>query len=159
MGKRPSVGNYKRFTVAALPDRYAGPVQNACYGLRAELIAQLCDVDVATARRWKSGKSRIPYCAAMTLLRDLTLFGKEWAGWRLQGEEILSPDGWTINRNHALSVPLLEGQVKALEQKMKKMREEHERKTAMLLKQLRRYKTWEDKEDQPAPPDEIPLIA
>lgn len=30
----------------------------------------------------------------------------------------MSPEGWTINRNHALTVPLMHGQISALRQKI-----------------------------------------
>jgi hypothetical protein len=38
---------------------------NECYGIPADVIARLCRVDVATARRWKGGVTRIPETAKM----------------------------------------------------------------------------------------------
>lgn len=89
-------------------------MQNACYGKRAEDIAALCRVDLATARRWKSGKSRMPYAAQALVNGDLGAFSPYWVGWLLRGEDIISPDQWTIRRNDALSVQLLMGQISAL---------------------------------------------
>lgn len=117
-----------------------GSVQNACYGIPAEVIARLCQVDIATARRWKSGKSRIPYAAVVLLEGDLGAFGKHWRGWTVRDDTILSPDGWRINRNDALSVPLLLAQVDALRQ------------------QVADLKDWLEKQEQPAPGAEIPQI-
>lgn len=88
------------------------------YGIRAEEIARRCGVDVATARRWKTGKSRIPAAAAAVISGDLGAFSKEWQGWRIQGEFIVSPDQWKVSRNDALAVPLMHGQISALRAKL-----------------------------------------
>lgn len=124
MGSPPSRGKYERFTAEPLPERYRAPVQNASYGMSAERIAAVCGVDVATARRWKSGRSRIPHAAAALLLGDLGAFGNHWSGWRVAGDALVSPDGWKINRNHALSVPLMEAQIKQRDAKIAAL-EEH----------------------------------
>lgn len=113
MGSRPSVGKYKRFTEKQRPDRYGGGVQNALLGIPAERIARVCFVDIATARRWKAGKSRIPPLAVLALNGDMAIFGfKEWELWRVDHGNIFSPDQWKIDRNHALSVPLMEAQLR-----------------------------------------------
>lgn len=112
VGHRAKPEKYRRFTVALAADAYASRMQNACYGMSAERIAALCQVDVATARRWKSGRSRIPYVASLVLAGDLGVFGKDWSGWCIEGGNIRSPDGWVIDRNHALSVPLMEAQLR-----------------------------------------------
>ncbi len=39
-------------------------------------------------------------------------------GWTINGGDIVSPEGWTIDRNHALTVPLMHGQISALRQKI-----------------------------------------
>lgn len=49
---------------------------------------------------------------------DLSELGLEWTGWRYRGGELTSPDGWRINRNDALAVPLMEGQIQALRDKL-----------------------------------------
>jgi hypothetical protein len=69
---------------------------------------------VSTARRWKTGKLKIPYACAVLLSGDLGAFSKHWDGWRIQGESIISPDGWQIRRDDALTVPLMHGQISAL---------------------------------------------
>jgi hypothetical protein len=50
----------------------------------------------------------------MILSRDLGCFAPEWAGWTIKDEDLVSPDGWTVNRNDALIVPLMHGQIAAL---------------------------------------------
>jgi hypothetical protein len=97
------------------------PMADCTYGVRAERIAELCGVDIATARRWKAGTSRIPYAAAALILGDLGAFSKFWQGWRIVDEELVSPDSWKVSRNDALAVPLLHGQIAALRQRIKEL--------------------------------------
>lgn len=83
------------------------------YGLAAEIIAERTGVDVSTARRWKSGATRIPKAAAAVLKADLGCFSSEWAGWRLDGQDLVSPEGWRIARGQVLNVPLMRQQLAA----------------------------------------------
>ena len=98
-------------------------VSKCTYGIPAHVIAERCGVDLSTARRWKSGRSRVPAAAAALLLRDLGAFSGAWAGWRVSndGEELVSPDGWRVSRNDALAVPLLHGQIQALRARVKEL--------------------------------------
>jgi len=89
-------------------------VADCTIGIPAQVIAERCRVDIATARRWKSGRSRVPPAAAALLLGELGMFSPAWRGWRIVDEEIISPDGWRISRNDALAVPLLHAQISAL---------------------------------------------
>ena len=87
----------------------------AIFGLSAMYIAKACAVDLSTARKWKSGARVPPKTAVMILARDLGCFAAEWAGWSLNGDNLVPPFGsWTINRNDALAVPLMFGQISAL---------------------------------------------
>jgi hypothetical protein len=65
-----------------------------CYGIPAEVIARLCKVNVATARRWKRGATRMPEAAKMILSADLSAFSPAFAGWTLRGGKLVSPEGW-----------------------------------------------------------------
>lgn len=92
------------------------------YGIPINEIAQICHVSLKTAARWKAGQS-VPPKTALIVLRikwygDLAELGPEWTGWRYRGGELTSPDGWRINRNDALAVPLMEGQIQALRDKL-----------------------------------------
>jgi len=84
-------------------------VDNCTLGIPAQVIAERCRVDIATARRWKSGRSRVPSAAAALISGELGMFSRAWRGWRIVDEEIISPDGWRISRN----VPLLHAQLSA----------------------------------------------
>lgn len=84
---------------------------SCAYGIPAEVIAERCGVDVSTARRWKSGATRIPRTAELVLEADLGAFGRPWRGWRIDGEELVSPEGWRISCGDVLSVPLMRQQI------------------------------------------------
>jgi hypothetical protein len=88
------------------------------YGLNVSEIARVCRVTERTARRWKEGSRRPPESALMVLRRNLGAFSEHWKGWTINGPDIVSPDGWCIDRNHALTVPLMHGQISALRQKI-----------------------------------------
>ena len=97
-------------------------MQNALCGFRAEDIAAICQVDLATARRWKAGTSRVPYAAVALVTGDLGAFSPYWKSWLIRGEEIVSPDGWTVRRNDALAVPLLHSQIAALRSELEQLK-------------------------------------
>ena len=86
---------------------------NECYGIPAEVIARLCKVDVATARRWKRGATRMPEAAKMILSADLGAFSPAFAGWTLRAGNLVSPEGWLATPGDILSIPLLRAQVAA----------------------------------------------
>jgi hypothetical protein len=116
------------------PSRHAN---SAVYGVRAQVIAEICHVDIATARRWKSGASRMPHAAQALITGDLGAFSPFWQDWRIKGDAILSPNGWQIRRDDALIVPLLLGQVNALRA------------------ELAQYREWAELAEQPPSPRRI----
>lgn len=81
------------------------------YGIPINEIARICRVSLKTAARWKDGTICPSYCAIQMLARDLSCFAPEWRGWTIKGEELLSPEGWSITRNDVLAAPLLRAQV------------------------------------------------
>lgn len=80
--------------------------QNALYGIRSEDIAAWCGVHITTARRWKR-YGDLPVTAAIVIaLRsrgELELIDPAWAGWRLRGGVIVSPDGAEYTPGEVLS--------------------------------------------------------
>lgn len=92
------------------------------YGMSAEQIAERAGVDVSTARRWKSGKSRIPAAAQLVLEADLGAFSRAARGWKIDGETLVSPEGWRITLGEVLSLPLLQRQVAAAERELRVMK-------------------------------------
>jgi hypothetical protein len=116
------------------------PERNVLFGISVSEIASICQVDLATARRWKRGATCPPAAALMLLSRDLGYLDPDWRGWRIQGGLIISPDQWTVSRNDALSVPLLHGQIAALRHDLARARE-----------QLEELKRTPQADDQPLP--------
>lgn len=94
---------------------------DALYGLPIKYIVQVCRVSEKTAARWKAGTTCPPYSALALLTGDLGALSTHWRGWTIRGEEIISPEQWTVSRNDALSVPLLRQQVKVLEAELRKI--------------------------------------
>ena len=90
---------------------------NECYGIPVEEIAWLCKVDVRTARRWKSGESRMPETARMILAGDLGCFDPAWRGWMLRDGKLISPEGWEATAGDVLSIPLMRAQINAYQAK------------------------------------------
>lgn len=65
------------------------------HGYPAELIAQWCGVDRATATLWKQNKRRASRQALrlFTLHRDGRILGDAWQGWVVRDAKIVDPDG------------------------------------------------------------------
>lgn len=89
------------------------------YGVPIKELARLCQVSLKTATRWKNGQT-VPPATAILVLRlkyhgDLGVLSGEWEGWYYRDGTLISPDGWRIDRNDALAVPLLHGHIKALQ--------------------------------------------
>jgi DNA-binding transcriptional regulator YiaG len=99
-----------------IPNRV--PVARELYGINVKEIAAVCKVTERTARRWKDGARSPPESALMVLRRDLRCFSDYWRGWTINGEDIVSPEGWCIDRNQAMTVPLMHGQISALREKI-----------------------------------------
>ena len=104
---------YRRLAQIARPAD--ARVVSETYGISAETIAALCGVNIATARRWKRGISRIPVAAKKLLAGDLSAFGREWRGWTIRDGKIVSPEGWAYTPGEVLSLTLLRAQVAHLE--------------------------------------------
>lgn len=98
----------------------------ALFGISASELSRICQVDLATARRWKRGATCPPKTALMIIARDLGCFATEWRNWTIRGEDLVSPDGWCVNRNDALIVPLMHGQIAALRAQICQLKEEAE---------------------------------
>lgn len=111
-----------------------------CFGKSSEEIATVCEVDIATARRWKRGATSASPAALMLLSRDLGCLDPAWRGWTIRDSQIISPEGWTVSRNDALSVPLLHSQIAMLRQDL-----------AKALAELQALKRAPEADDQPLP--------
>lgn len=85
--------------------------KSVTYGIPAEEIALLCGVSLRTACRWKSGAVTMDTASKLILAGDLGCFAPEWSGWVVNGNLLISPEGWKITVNDVLATPLQRGQV------------------------------------------------
>lgn len=85
-------------------------------------IADLCGVDLSTARRWKRGAICLPESARKLLEGDLGCMAPEWRGWIIRGGELLSPEGWSITVNDVLASPLLRTQLAVYQAENRELR-------------------------------------
>lgn len=83
------------------------------YGIPVKEIARICQVDITTARRWKSGAKGPPQSALMLLSGDLGHLSPFWRRWKIRGEALITPDGFEVSRGDVLSVELLQAQISA----------------------------------------------
>lgn len=96
------------------------------YGIPVKELARICRVSLKTAHRWKTGQSVPSYTQLALIIRDLGCFAPEWRGWTINGEDLVSPEGWCVNRNDALVVPLMHGQIAALKAKLADLEATHD---------------------------------
>lgn len=74
-------------------------------------IAQLCEVSLKTAKRWKAGQSVPPPTALMVLRRDLGCFHPAWKGWQIREGTLYSPEGWAASPGDVLSIQFTQSQL------------------------------------------------
>lgn len=99
------------------------PPMTCAYGIPAEEIAERCGVDLSTARRWKTGASRIPHAAQLVLEADLGAFSKAARGWRIAGEELISPEGWQVRLSEVRALPLMRQQITTYQSELRQYQE------------------------------------
>lgn len=100
------------------------PRPRELYGIPINEIARICRVSIKTATRWKSGTTCPPKSALLLIGADLGCFSAEWSGWRLNGQDLISPEGWRIARGQVMIVPLMRQQLAAYEVELKRLRSE-----------------------------------
>ena len=76
-------------------------------------IASICGVSLKTVQRWKSGQTVPPKSAILVLARDLGAFDPAWAGWKIIGNQLVSPENWIATPGDVLSIQLTQAQLSA----------------------------------------------
>lgn len=89
------------------------------YGIPISELARICQVSIKTATRWKSGTTCPSKAALLLLAADLGCFSPEWSGWRISGQDLISPEGWRIARGQVLIVPLMRQQLAAYQTELR----------------------------------------
>lgn len=87
-------------------------------------IAQVCGVDLTTARRWKRRAQRPPDWAFPLLMGDLGFFDPRWKGWRLIKGDLVSPEGWTLSCGDVLAQRLAQAQIAAYQVENRRLKAE-----------------------------------
>lgn len=75
---------------------------NIFYGTPAKVVAEWCEVHPNTAYQYKRG-DRIPSAQARRLFllhRDGRVLNDTWAGWRINADRIVDPQGQITTQNH-----------------------------------------------------------
>lgn len=87
------------------------------YGIPAERVAEICQVALKTARRWKATRS-IPasrrQCLLLALDGDLGAITGTWAGFKLLHGELVTPEGDTLTPGDVRAISYRRQQVRAL---------------------------------------------
>ena len=90
----------------------------------ARYLAELFGVHITTARRLVR-EQNAPLAVVMILSRDLGVFSADWAGWKLRGAQLISPEGFEATRNDVLSLPFMRMQIATYRAENRKLQEPH----------------------------------
>ena len=97
-----------------------GTIHSIFEDYSAEIVAIWCAVSVKTARLYKAGVRR-PSRQSLRLFalhRDRRILGEPWAGWLINGDSIVDPDGNATNvrqvRAYFLVIQLAAAQAREL---------------------------------------------
>lgn len=100
------------------------------YAIPIKQIAQLCRVDITTARRWKRGAICPPEYILQYIKAkvegDLSFLDPAWAGWIMRDGHLYSPEGWRISMSDVLASRLHEAQLAAWRREVRLMKAEVE---------------------------------
>ncbi len=108
-------------------------------------LVRITGVDATTARRWKSGRARMPTAAArLAALRidgDLaSLAGPDWSGWKITRDGRLASPRWRrpFERWEIEQLPQLHGQAAGFDVERRQLRQDIARLQAELDQEKKR---------------------
>lgn len=88
------------------------------YGLPPAVIAQVAQVSLHTARRWKR-RGRVPSAAYqlidLVVNGELGALSRHWRGWTVRDGRLFTPEGWHVTPGEIRSIPVRIAHVRALE--------------------------------------------
>ncbi|MET0499629.1 MAG: DUF3653 domain-containing protein [Steroidobacteraceae bacterium] len=91
------------------------------YGYSATVLARLTGVHIDTARRWKRA-GRVPaQIAPLIALRtdgDLGVITPTWSGFRIQKDQIWTPEGSAITPGDLRAIPYRTQQLRELQRQL-----------------------------------------
>lgn len=88
--------------------------QGDTYGVPASALVALTGAHLATARRWKRAACVPRWLARLIAVcwrGELAEISPAWAGWRLVGGALVSPEGWEATPGDVRSLPFLRQQI------------------------------------------------
>lgn len=88
-------------------------------GVRVEELVRLTGVHLTTAKRWKRSRRIRRWLALLVQIcveGELEPIARPWRGWRIRGEHLISPEGWTFTFGEIRSIPFLHAQVSTYQQ-------------------------------------------
>ncbi len=112
------------------------------FGLSAKHIAQVCGVDITTARRWKRGAICPPQSALFLLSGDLGFIDRAWAGWCIKRGLLISPEGWEATPGHVRYTRLHETQIASYQSQIRRLKAELEAALTNQLEEQPRPDEW-----------------
>jgi len=86
------------------------------YGVPVEVLRALTGAHLTTAKRWKRTRR---YPRVLGLLIRLCVEGqlgaiaRQWDGWSIRGNKLVSPEGWEFTPGEIRSIPFMHAQVAA----------------------------------------------
>lgn len=89
---------------------------DALHGIPAAHLARVAGVHLTTAKRWKRSRRMRRWLLLLveTCLRgELEPISRPWAGWRIHGKHLVSPEGWKFTPGQVRSIPFMHAQVAA----------------------------------------------
>jgi len=112
-------------------------------GISANEIAQIAQVDLSTARRWKRGAICPPKAVLLLLSGDLGMFDPEWSGWILRRGCLISPEGWEIRMADVLASRLHEAQLAAYHAESRRLKAELEQARCPIKDEQPTPESWD----------------
>lgn len=97
------------------------------YGLSVLLLAQLANVHIDTARRWKRAGKMPDHVAEIMRLKldgDLGMIAADWSGFRLTKNQLWTPEGTGIRPGDIRAIPYRRAQLIELERELREPRQQ-----------------------------------
>lgn len=96
------------------------------FAIPIKQIAEICQVDMTTARRWKRGAICPPQYVLLYVTAkvngDLGFLDPAWSGWVLRQGRLWSPESWGIRMSDVLASRLHEAQLASWRHEVQKMK-------------------------------------
>jgi hypothetical protein len=103
--------------VRTTADPFGRMGNGALYGISAALLVHLTGAHRTTAARWKRNPRIARWLERLVRVchqGELGEIDSTWSGWRLEGGELVSPEGWRFTPGQIRVIPFLHAQIRTL---------------------------------------------